>query len=308
MNLTEAAEYHRRTLERLGRRPDTLRLYKLYEDSYLAFLLEHDVEPDLEALNTQFAREWQAWLRARSHGSRGGAVTEKMAVITLRTWARFLWDNDIFSYNPLARLKVPRVTRLHQKPFSQDEVRHLVVAAAGGSNPIRDRALLLLMLDTGCRVGELCGLELGDVDLTQGSVLFRQTKNGHPRQVIFRVASRRDGGPALSALRQWLRVREARDGVEALFTTRERFPLSTRRVREIFAELGEAGRVPNAHPHRMRHSAATEFLAAQPGAENQLRSRLGHLSHQVLADYVSISDPTAAAAAEVASLSTRWKL
>jgi len=308
VDLVEAAEFHRRSLERLNRSPMTLRLYRIYQDSYLAFLVEADTSPELDALNPQFVREWQAHLRAKSTGRRGGLVTERMGVMTLKTWARFLWDNDVYPYDPLARLKVPRVQKIHRKPFSEDEARKLVGAAAQGVNPIRDRALLLLLFDTGCRVGELCQAAIDDVDLVEGSILFRRTKNGNPRKVVFRVPSRRDGGPALSALRNWLKVREARDGVGALFTTREKLPLSTRRVREIFTELGAAARVPNSHPHRTRHSHASEFLAQRPGAEIQLRSRLGHVSRDVLSDYISLADRTVQDIAETASLSARWGL
>lgn len=308
MDLNQAADFHRRGIERLGRSQATLKLYAIYQNSFLAFLREHEVEPSLDTLNPQFVREWQAWLRNRSRGRRGGLVTERQGVMTLKTWAHWLMDNDVFSFDPLGRLKVPRVQKLHRKPFTEDEARRLVQAAASGPNPIRDRALLLVLFDSGCRVGELCEAELGDVDMVEGRLTFRRTKNGNPRTVVIRVTNRRDGGASLSALRNWLKVREAREGVEALFTTREKLPLSTRRVREIFSELGQQARVPNCHPHRTRHSAATEFLAQRPGAELQLRSRLGHLSREVLSDYVSISDPTAAEIAEVASLSTRWKL
>jgi integrase len=308
MDLIEAAEYHRRILERLNRSPQTLRSYRIYQDSFLAFLLEHDTEPTLDALNPQFVRDWQVWLRARSTGRRGGIATEKQGVMVLKTWGRFLMDNDVYANDPLARLKVPRVPKIHRKPFTQDETMRLMQAASAGPNPIRDRALLLLLFDTGCRVGELCAATVADVNLLDGAITFRHTKGGTPRTTRFIVANRRDGGPALSAVRTWLKVREARPGVDALFTTRERLPLSTRRVRELFTEFGQAGRVPNAHPHRARHTAASEFLAERPGAENQLRSRLGQVSDQVLADYVTISDPTAVEAAGVASLSTKWNL
>lgn len=308
MNLIDAAEFHRRSLERLNRSPATLKLYRVYEDSFLTFLVEHAVEPSLDALNPQFVREWQAWLRAKSTGRRGGVVSEKAGVVTMKTWGHFLFENDVYDYDPLGRLKVPRVPKLHRKPFSEEEARRLVQAAASGPNPIRDRALLLLLLDTGCRVGELCSSEVADVDLVEGSILFRRTKNGTPRKVIFRVQRMRDGGPCMSAVRQWLRVRDARVGVTALFTTREHLALSARRVREIFSELGQTARVPNAHPHRTRHSAASEFLAQRPGAEIQLRSRLGQISKAVLDDYVTISDKTAGEAAEAASLSARWNL
>jgi len=308
LDLIEGAEFHRRCLERLNRSAMTLRLYRIYQNSFLTFLIEHEVEPSLDALNPQFVREWQAWLRSKSNGRRGGIVTEKQGVMTLKTWGRFLWENDVYAFDPLGRLKVPRVQKIHRKPFTEDEARRLVQAASAGVNPIRDRALLLLLLDTGCRVGELCAASVADLDLVEGSILFRQTKNGHPRKVFFRVTTRRDGGPAMAAVRNWFKVREARVGVDALFTTREKLPLSTRRVREIFAELGQSARVPNCHPHRTRHSAASEFLAQRPGAEIQLRSRLGHVSRDVLSDYISLSDRTVDEVAEAASLSLRWKL
>src|SRR5215469_15181757 len=105
-------------------------------------------------------REQCEWLCSRSQGRRGGVVTERQGVTTLKTWARWLWDNDVFPYDPLARLKVPRVQKIHRKPFSEEEARRLVSAAAAGPNPIRDRALLLMLFDSGCRVGELCAAEV----------------------------------------------------------------------------------------------------------------------------------------------------
>ena len=66
MDLVEAAAFHRRGIERLGRSVATVKLYAIYENSFLAFLLEHEVEPSLDALNPQFVREWQAWLRSKS--------------------------------------------------------------------------------------------------------------------------------------------------------------------------------------------------------------------------------------------------
>lgn len=307
-NLRDAVEFHHHALLRLRRSPQTLRLYRIYQASFLAFLDEQGLEPTLDALTPQFVREWQSWLRSRSTGRRGGAVTEKQGVMTLKTWGRFLWENDVYAFDPLGRLKTPRVQKIHRKPFTQEETTRLVQAASAGSNPIRDRALLLLMFDTGCRVGELCAATLADLDVDQGTILFNKTKNGHPRMVRFRVPERRDGGPALQALRQWLKVRDARTGIDNIFTTRERLPLSTRRVREIFETLGEAARVPQAGPHRARHTSASEFLAERPGAEIQLRSRLGHVGKDQLADYVSISDATAVEAAGVASISNKWNL
>lgn len=308
MDLVEAKKFHARRLTHLGRSPATLTSYALYEQKFLDFLEEHDLDPALETLNPQFVLEFTGWLKSGSRGRRGGACTARQAAITLGIWARFLWRENVYEADPLARLVKPKVMHIQRKPFGQEDAKRLLQAASVGPNPIRDRALMLVLADTGCRIGELCAAQVADVDMAEGSITFTHTKGGRPRKVIFRVQSRRDGGPTLQALRMWLKVREARPGIDTLFTTRERLGLSVRRARQIHEELGRAARVPNCHPHRWRHTAATGFLAERPGAEIQLRSRLGQVSRDVLRDYVTISDPTAFEAAEVASLSSRWGL
>lgn len=308
MDLVEGFEFHRRTLERLGRSPETLKLYRIYEMRFLAFLEEGEIAPSFDALTPQLVYEAQSWLRNQSKGRRAGVVAERAFVLTLRTFDRFAVESDLYPVPRLARLRKPSVPRIKRKPFTEAEAKRLVQAAMEGPNPLRDRVLLLLLFDTGCRIGELCNSDVEDVDLVKGAILFRFTKTKRPREVIFRVADRRDGGPAMQAVRQYLRVRDSPPDEKALLVTREHHRLSPRRAREIFNELGRAARVSNCHPHRCRHTAATEFLAERPGAEIQLRSRLGHVDHTVLSDYVSLSDQTADEAAGVASVSRKWNL
>jgi integrase len=208
-------------------------------------------------------------------------------------------------------VEAPRLAKLHRVPFTKADCVRLLEAALLGPDPLMERCLLLIGLDTGARVGELVAADVEDVDLEAGSILFRKTKNQRLRRVFFGVASRPDGGPCMVAMRQWLAVRPRRllqPGVHALFIARDGAPLTTDRARRIYRALGESAAVERAHLHRGRHTAATEFLAELPGAELHLRNRLGHLSHDVLSDYVTISDSMAREVAESASLSTKWGL
>jgi site-specific recombinase XerD len=66
--------------------------------------------------------------------------------------------------------------------------------------------------------------------------------------------------------------------------------------------------VPDCHPHRARHSQASELLSELPGAEEYLRDRLGHLDAQTLHMYVTISNKAARRVANVASISSKWGL
>jgi integrase/recombinase XerC len=299
---------HLQSLARLRRRPATLTIYRVYVGMFLRFLEERGISNGPDALNPRNVGDFQDWHRAHSTGSRDGASAERMAVRLLKSFSRWLWRRSYLGHDPLERLQTPNLPKIHRAPFSEIEVRSLVGAARRGREPDLHRALLLLGLDTGSRIGELCGLELDDLDLEGGYVIFRLTKGGRPRRVFFGVPSQLRGGPCAVALRLWLERRPAQAGVKSLFTNAEGYPLSTDQARGIYRQLGIVAGVPNCIPHRGRHTHASELLAEMPGAEIQLRHRLGHLSKDVLADYVSVSDRSAREIAGVASLSVKWNL
>ncbi len=300
---------HLESLRRSRRQPATLSLYSTYVGGYVHFLTGQGIDtPGLECLSPALVGHYQDWVRANGRGTRDGAAAEYQAVRLVKIFSRWLWRRGIVAADPLARVEAPKLPKLHRVPFTAADVRLLLEAVRLGPNPIMERALLLLLgLDTGCRVGEMVGVEFDDLDLDAGVVLFRRTKGGRPRRVFFRVASRPDGGPCVVALRDWLAVRP-RTEAPTVFVTREGQPLTTDQARRIYRALGQSAGVPHCHPHRARHTSASEFLAELPGAELHLRNRLGHLSSEVLHDYVTISDVSARYVAETASLSEKWGL
>ena len=301
-SLQAAQQLHQTALKRLRRSPSTLKQYRIYIGGYVRFIEERGGPMDLEhALTPDLVSDYQDSVRATSMGTRDGASAERDSVRLVKTFSRWLWRRGFVANDPLARLEPPRLAKLHRLPYTEAEARRLLVAARSGPRPIFARALLLLGLDTGCRIGELCAADLGDLDLGAGAILFRHTKNGHPRRVIFQ-------GPSLEALRAWLEARVAVGGEQALFTSAAGDRLTYGEAYRLYARLGKAAGVPNCIPHRGRHTHASELIAELPGAELQLRHRLGHMSHQVLADYVSVTERSAREIAAVASLSSKWNL
>ncbi len=300
---------HIDALRRQRRAPATTKTYSTYIGGFVHFLTDQRgiSSPTLEHLNPEHVGQYQDWLHASSSGSRGGSSAERQAIRLVKIFSRWLWRRGMLPVDPLARVEAPRLPKLHRVPFTESDVRRLLEAARVGPNPILERALLLLGLDSGCRIGELCATEIVDLDLDVGSVLFRHTKGGRPRHVYFGVASHPDGGPCVVALRMWLAVRPPVES-PLLFLDRNGVPLSPDRARRIYRALGASSGVPQCHPHRSRHTAATEFLTELPGAELHLRRRLGHVSSDVLADYITLSDQSAYDVAETASISAKWNL
>jgi integrase len=197
-SLYEAHQIHIEALRHQRRSPSTLKAYGIYCGGFVAFLKTRGFEhPMLMHLTPARVAAYQD----HSRGTRDGALPNVRRSVRLKTWSTWLWRREYYATDPLARLDPPRVAKIHRVPFSKTDCLRLLEAAQLGPDPIMERALLLLSLDTGARIGELVALDLDDLDLTAGTVLFRGTKNGRPRRVFSASLGARTVGHA--PLRSW---------------------------------------------------------------------------------------------------------
>jgi integrase/recombinase XerC len=131
----------------------------------------------------------------RTRGLAAASISRKAAA--LRTGFRFLARRGLVPDDPAAGLGVPRGPKRLPVVLKPPQVDRLLA----GPDPVdpvglRDRAILELLYATGIRVGELCGLRLGDVDLAADTVLVLG-KGAKQRVVPF-------GEPARVALLDYL--------------------------------------------------------------------------------------------------------
>ncbi|KAA9149972.1 tyrosine recombinase XerC [Amycolatopsis acidicola] len=274
-------------LER-GLSEHTVRAYVGDIVSLLGFLHgvpnENGRNPDsrtaLQGLDTAALRAWLAELHAGG-ASRTTLARRSAAARTFTAWAR---RQGALDSDPGARLVAPRTHRPLPAVLRTDEAGSVLKASSAGAvqldpEALRDHAVLELLYATGVRVSELCGLDLGDVDL--GSRVVRVLgKGGKERVVPF-------GVPADKALRSWLDegrpalVESAsKPHATALFLGIRGGRLDPRAVRRVVHEA--VGSVPGAAdmgPHGLRHTAATHLL--EGGAD--LRSVQELLGHATLA-------------------------
>jgi len=206
-------------------------------------------------------------------------------------------------------------------PFTRDQVqallRSLTHSLPWASSPdtqteiprrrqLRDRAIILFLLDTGVRSSELCALRIADVDLVAGSARARSkgrlnTGQGKERPVRF--------GPSTArALWQYLAARDALDAKsEPLFATRSDRPLDRRTLAKHVHRLGERAGVPDCHPHRFRHTFAINYLR-NGGDVFTLKDLLGHTSLDMVQRYLHIAQVDIENAHRRASPVEGWRL
>ena len=76
----------------------------------------------------------------------------------LHTYFAWLVQDKTLDVSPLAEISPPECRRNQVQPFSTEEIKALLAAAQKGRNELRDRAIILVLLDTGLRASELCSL------------------------------------------------------------------------------------------------------------------------------------------------------
>jgi site-specific recombinase XerD len=110
----------------------------------------------------------------------------------LNTFFNWLLEEGIVVENPLRSVKKPRIKRTMVRAMSTEEVKRLLLWCSGKSKlQVRNRAMVMMLLDTGLRVSEVANLEVSDVDLKTGAILVKRGKGGKERIVRVGAKARR---------------------------------------------------------------------------------------------------------------------
>ena len=193
------------------------------------------------------------------------------------------WRDD----NPASALSTPRQEQKIPGFLTEEETAQFLEWSVDRAEPldVRDRAILELLYASGLRVAELVGLDVGDVDYSDGFVLVRQGKGKKQRFVPL-------GSMAIAALGEYLErgrpVLAKGKPAQALFLNGRGGRLSARSVRRILeGYLRHMEVTGHVSPHTLRHSFATHLL--QRGADlRSVQEMLGHASVKTTQIYTHV--------------------
>ena len=179
------------------------------------------------------------------------------------------------------------------QPLSEEEIHALLdLCDPAEEFGCRNRAIILLFLDTGMRYAELHQLILADVSWEDRRIHIRHGKGRKQRVVPF------GDGPA-AALRDYVeRFRGEDEGPLLLTISRwgePRRPMNKYLLGTLFTRLGERAGV-HANPHRFRHTFAT-WAIENHARELDVQYLLGHSTSAMVRRYSATYDAAKAAAA-----------
>jgi integrase/recombinase XerC len=221
-----------------------------------------------------------AWGELRVHNMRRYAATRfagglsprsiQRRLSAARSFMGYLIREGRMKNNPVAGVAAPKAAKRLPGALDVDQMAQLLNVKGDNRAATRDRAIMELLYSSGLRLAELVGLNLGDVDLSDG--LVRVTGKGSKERII------PVGRKALAALGEWQRVRanDADVGERAIFVGQRGKRISPRTVQAMVRRRAiEVGLPKRVYPHLFRHSFATHMLESSSDLRS-VQEMLGH--------------------------------
>ena len=260
--------------------PNTIRAYTSDLDQFREWAARSGVKT-LAGIDRTILRRYVAFLGERRYARR--SIARKASVIrSLLEWA--VVDGQIAA-TPALDLAVPRLDRPLPKVLRASEAAQLCELPPD-DDPVglRDRAILELLYGSGLRVGELCALDVDEIDLASNAITVTG-KGRKQRRVPL-------SGPGRRALDTYIRSARAAFMSEtsdaALFLNKRGTRLNPRSVRAVISKYLRAEGLDPVNPHALRHSFATHLLDG--GADlRAVQELLGHESLATTQVYTHVS-------------------
>lgn len=231
---------------------------------------------EVEHITPDTIRAWLLHLEATGHNP-GGRHAKYRALRVFLFWYEREAEPDGWT-NPIHKVKPPKVTMPPIEGVSLADVKALLDTCGGDFIGLRDRALILSLLDTGARVREFLSLNFDDLDPISGGIMLRKTKGAKPRHVFIGKRSRK-------ALRSYLKQRE--DNSPAVWVTSSGDRLAVASLQGMLKRRAKLAGLKDApSSHDFRRCFALNMLRAGVDVFS-LQRLMGHSDLSTLRRYLA---------------------
>lgn len=243
---------------------------------FLHFLMGE--EKNIYTLTRQDISNFVAYEQAR--GQKTQTVVNYLRIVY--AFIKYLVDQDVLPDTVMERKIRIKLPKALPRAISPEDQHHLL----GAIRSDRDRALILLLLRTGMRIGELLEVQVSDIIIVERKIMiYLGEKNFQGRAVYY-------SEDATQALKKWLKIRPGNSTF--LFPGRSpgrsiTYVSAWNAMRKILKRAGLSDKGYSLHS--LRHTFATDMVNAGMRLE-VLQQLLGHQEIEMTMRYARITDLT----------------
>ena len=219
-------------------------------------------------------REFLLYLETKGHNAGGIHAVYR----TIKTFLRW-FENEVEPENwknPINKVKAPKVGLEPLEPVDIEDINKMIETCPNSFTGLRDKAIMLFLLDSGVRASELVSINIEDVNPYIGDVQIKLGKGRKPRAIYLGSKSRK-------ALRAYLKLRQ--DKSTALWVSDEGERLSYWGLKMIMRRRAKKANVKIPELHAFRRWFALTCLRAGMDVYS-LQELMGHADLQVLRRYL----------------------
>lgn len=299
--------------------PTTVEIYRWAINLIVTYL----GDPPVETITSADLHRFFTWLRTEYKPSRKNGDTSPLSGRSLEN----IWTAMRSFYNwGSVELGLPRIDHAIAQPqyepreievFTEAQCRALLACAertrpANTTNraaftmrrptAARDRAMILLLLDSGIRASECARLRVEDVDLDAGEIHIQRFGTGKKTKSRTPPISR----PTIKALWRYLNQRDHPRQSDPLFLSIEERPIDRDVIRYLFADLGARAKIARCHPHRCRHTFCYNYI--KNGGDPFTLAKIAGFSLRMALNYVHMAQIDLKDRHTLASPVSSWRL
>lgn len=286
-----------------GRSQNTIDLTIIALTKLKDFLFSNELPTDVSFTNAKDIRSFILHLQGSKRFSNHPYIRsqdKELSAISINSYLRATraafnrWVAEGFLENtPFDKVRVPKAPKKVIPTFSQEQIEALLSAIDITTfTGFRDHLLILLYLDTACRLTEITNLRIRDVNPKE-RCLKVLGKGQKERIVPIGVTTQK----LLWKYLNLYRSEPAMPRFDHVFLTRDGHPFTKNRVEAIFKNYGRKAGITGVRcsPHTCRHTACVLWIR-NGGDIFSLQKITGHSSLEVLQGYVNLAQGDIAAA------------
>lgn len=248
--------------------PHTARAYGRDLANFATWFKQTGDQFDPAAVTSMDVREYRRSLQ----NQRASAATINRRLAALTSFFRWAVEQGYVPDNPAASVPGMGAVKLAPKWLKRTE-QNALVRQTRKKGSLRDMAIVILLLNTGLRVSELCDLEIGDIEMSdrKGTVRVRAGKGEKARTIPLNAEAREVIKNYLATLPAGWRNNPR----SPLWLNQRGESLTPNGIERLVREYARRADLPGCSPHTLRHSFGKNLVDAGTPLD-QVAALLGH--------------------------------